>query len=181
LSFDPVETTMTEREEWDDINEHVQEQWRTETTPFERVYEVLETTREGKSAAAIAERALVSEPTARRHCNALVNTGFAATEQDGRTTLYKRDEDQVLLTRIHDLRERADREQLLDGIERTKADVRGYEDAHDAISPEELARELSGEDSDGWEDVTAWKTTCRNLAVVQAALAYDEASEQLTA
>jgi hypothetical protein len=65
LSFDPVETTMTEREEWDDINEHVQEQWRTETTPFDRVYEVLETTREGKSAAAIAERALVSEPIAR--------------------------------------------------------------------------------------------------------------------
>ncbi|PSP87556.1 transcriptional regulator [Halobacteriales archaeon QS_4_69_34] len=172
---------MTKQEEWEDLNKHVQAQWTDETTPFERVYEVVETTREGASAATIAERALVSEPTARRHCNALVNTGFAATGQDGRTTLYKRDEDQVLLSRIHDLRERADREELLNGIERMKTAIREYEVTHDAISPEELARELSGEDGDGWADVTAWKTTRRNLAVAQAALAYDEASEQLTA
>lgn len=103
---------MTAHEEWDDINEHVKEQWKAETTPFERVYEVIETTHEGESAAVIAERALVSEPTARRHCKALVNTGFAATEQDSRTPLYKRDEDRVLLTRIRDLRERANRERL---------------------------------------------------------------------
>ena len=172
---------MTEQEEWDDVNEHVREQWTDETTPFERVYEVVETTREGASAATIAERALVSEPTARRHCKALVNTGFAATKQDGRTTFYKRDEDQVLLSRIHDLRERADREELLDGIERMKTAIHEYEDTHDAISSEELARRLSGADSEGWADVASWRTTRRNLAVAQAALAYDEASEQLTA
>ena len=39
---------MTEQEEWDDINEHVREQWTDETTPFKRVYEVVETTREGR-------------------------------------------------------------------------------------------------------------------------------------
>jgi DNA-binding transcriptional ArsR family regulator len=172
---------MTAQEEWNDINEHIEEQWTTETTPFERVYEVLETTHEGESAATIAERALVSEPTARRHCKALVNTGFATTEQDGRTTLYKRDEDRILLTRIRDLRERADREELMDGIERMKAEVREFETTYDVVSPEELARNLSGEDTEDWEDVTAWKTIRRNLAVAQAALAYDEASEQLTA
>ncbi len=30
------------------------------------------------------------------------------------------------------------------------------------------------------EGTTAWKTTRQNLAVARAALAYDEASEQLT-
>ncbi len=172
---------MTEQEEWDDINEYVEEQWKAETTPFERVYEVLETTHEGESAAVIAERALVSEPTARRHCTALVNTGFAITEQDGRTTRYKRDEDRILMTRIRDLRERTDRDDLLDGIERMKTEIHEYEIAYDAVSPEELARHFSGEDAEGWEDVTGWKTTRQNLAVAQAALAYDEASEQLTA
>lgn len=166
---------------WDDINDHVREEWRAETTPFERVYEVLEGTREGQSAAAIAERALVSEPTARRHLNSLVETGFAETEQEGRTTLYRRDDDRVLTTRIRELRAETDREELIEGIERMKTEIEAYRDRYDAVSPEELARNLSGGDSEGWADVTAWKTTRRNLAVAEAALAYDEASEHLTA
>jgi predicted ArsR family transcriptional regulator len=172
---------MADDETWDDINERVAEEWRAETTPFERVYEVLEGTHEGQSAAEIADRALVSEPTARRHLNALVTTGFGTTVQDGRTTRYKRDEDRVLLTRIRELRNETTRDELLDGIKRMKATVREYEDRDDALSPEELARELPNDATDEWEDVTAWKTTRRNLAVAQAALAYDEASSQLTA
>lgn len=74
-------------EEWDDINEHARVEWRAETTPFERVHEVVEQTREAQSAAEIADRALVSEPTARRHCEALVNTGVAETEQRVESTL----------------------------------------------------------------------------------------------
>lgn len=77
---------MTE-DAWDNINEVVTEDWKSETTPFERIYEVLEHTHNGQSAAEIAERAFVSEPTARRHLDALVTTGFAATAQDGRTTM----------------------------------------------------------------------------------------------
>ena len=172
---------MTEEDTWDDINERVREEWKAETTPFERIYEILEQTHDGDSAAEIAERALVSEPTARRHLEALVNTGFAATTQDGRTTLYRRDEDRVLMTRIRELRSQATREDLLDGIKRMKAEIRDYEDRHDALSPEELARQLPNDANEEWEDVTAWKTTRQNLAVAQAALAYDEASEQLTA
>jgi predicted ArsR family transcriptional regulator len=172
---------MTEQDGWDDINERVEAQWRAETTPFERVYEIVETTRDGQSAATIAERALVSEPTARRHCKALANTGFAVAEQDGRTTHYKRNEDRLLMDRIQDLRERIDRDELLDGVRRMKTEIREYEDTYDALSPEELARKLSGEDEEGWAEVTAWKTTRQNLAVAQAALAYEEASERLSA
>ncbi|WP_135365037.1 winged helix-turn-helix domain-containing protein [Halosimplex halophilum] len=168
-------------EEWDDINEHVEEEWKAETTPFERVYEIIEQTHEGQSAAELAERALVSEPTARRHCKSLVNTGFAETEQDGQTTLYKRNSDRVLMTRIRELREEADREELLEGIERMKTEIRGYEDDYGVLSPEELARELDPDDTEGWDDLTAWKTTRQNLAIAQAALAYDEANHQLVA
>lgn len=172
---------MTDGQPWDDINECVKDEWKAETTPFERVYEVVEQTHEGQSAAEMAERALVSEPTARRHLTALVNTGFATTEQDGRTTRYRRDEDRVVMWRIHELREEATREDLLDGIRRMKATIREYEKRYDAVSPEELARQLSSEETDGWDDVTRWKTTRQNLAIAQAALAYDEAREQLTA
>jgi DNA-binding transcriptional ArsR family regulator len=169
---------MSEDREWTDINEQVKSEWKSETTPFERVYEVLEQTREGQSAAEIAERALVSEPTARRHLKSLVNTGFGETEQDGRTTLYRRDDDRLLMTRIRELRAEASRDELLEGIRLMKTEIREFEDRYDVISPEELARKLFSED-DGWDDVTAWRTTRRNLAIAQAALAYDEASKQL--
>lgn len=172
---------MTGEGTWDDVNEHVIEEWRAETTPFERVYEVLEGTLEGRSAAEIAERARVSEPTARRHLKALVETGIAETEQDGRTTRYRRNEDRVLMARIHELRDQTTREELIDGIREMKTVLREYADRYDAVSPEELVRELSGDDTEGWEDLTAWRTTRRNLAIAQAALAYDEASEHLAA
>jgi predicted ArsR family transcriptional regulator len=68
---------------WDDVNEQVKTDWKEKTTPFERVYEIVEQTHDGQSAAEIADRALVSEPTARRHCKALVNTGLAETERNG--------------------------------------------------------------------------------------------------
>lgn len=166
---------------WDDLNEHVKAEWKADTTPFERVYEVVEQTHEGQSAAEIAERALVSEPTARQHCKSLVNTGFAETELDRRTTLYRRNSDRVLMSRIRELREDADRDELLDGIKRMKVEIRRYQDRYDVVSPEELAQELDADETEGWNDLSAWKTTRQNLAVAQAALAYDEASHQLTA
>ena len=171
---------MTE-ESLDDINEHVKEEWKAETAPFERVYEIIEQTHDGQSAAEIAKRALVSEPTARQYCQTLVNTGFAETETSGRTTLYKRNSDRILMSRIRELREEATRDELLEGIKRMKAAIRHYEDQYDVISPEELAQKLDAEDMKGWDELSAWKTTQRNLAVAQAAIAYDEASHQLTA
>lgn len=178
--FEYVVTDMT-GDAWDDINEHVKAEWKADTTPFERVYEVVEETHAGQSAATIAERALVSEPTARRHCTALVNTGFAETETDGQTTLYRRNADRVLMSRIRELRSETDRDELLDGIKQMKAEIRRYEDRYDAVSPEELAQQLDANETTGWDDLSAWKTTRQNLAVAQAALAYDEASHQLSA
>ncbi|MFT4889938.1 MAG: putative ArsR family transcriptional regulator [Halobacteriales archaeon] len=166
-------------ETWDDINDHVKAEWKEDTTPFERVYEVIEQTHEGQSAAEIADRALVSEPTARRHCKTLVNTSFAETDQDGQTTLYSRDSDRILMSRIRELRDEADRTELLESIKEMKAEIRRYEDRYDVVSPEELAQQLDADETKGWDDLTAWRTTRQNLAVAQAALAYDEASHQL--
>jgi DNA-binding MarR family transcriptional regulator len=166
-------------ETWDDVNEQVKAEWKDDTTPFERVYEVVEQTHAGASAAEIADRALVSEPTARRHCKALVNTGFAETEQDAQTTRYKRHGDRVLMSRIRELREEVTRTELLDSIQDMKTEIRRYEDRYDVVSPEELAQQLDADETDGWDDLTAWRTTRQNLAVAQAALAYDEASHHL--
>ena len=62
-----------------------------------------------------------------------------------------------------------------------KAEIRRYEDRYNVVSPEELAQQLDADETDGWDDLTAWQTTRQNLAVAQAALAYDVARHQLTA
>ena len=163
----------------DDVNKQVKADWKDDTTPFERVYEIIEQTHEEQSAAEVADRAFVSEPTARRHCKTLANTGFAETEPDDQTTLYRRNSDRILMSRIHQLRDEADRTELLDGIKEMKAEIRRYEGRYDVVSPEELAQKLDAGETDGWDDLTAWRTTRQNLAVAQSALAYDEASHQL--
>ena len=165
---------------WGNINHHVTSKWKAETTPFERVYEIIEQTHDGQSAATIGERAHVSEPTARRHCNALVNTGLAETTGDGQVTLYKRSADRVLMSRINELCEEVTRDELLDEIRRMKSEIGRYEDRYDVASPEELAPKLDTESTTGWEDLSAWKTTRQNLAIAQATLAYDEACDQLS-
>ena len=117
-------------ETWHNVNQQVKADWKDDTTPFERVYEIVGQTHDGQSAAEIADRALVSEPTARRHYKTLVNTGFAETEPDGRTTLYNRNSDRVLMSRIRGLREEVTRPELLDGIQNMKAEIRRYQDRY---------------------------------------------------
>jgi hypothetical protein len=83
------------------------------------------------------------------------------------------------MSRIREPREEVTRPELLDSIKQMKADIRRYEDRHDMVSPEELAQQLDADETEGWDDLTAWRTTRENLAVAQAALAYDEASHRL--
>jgi len=121
----------------------------------------------------------VSEPTARRHRKSLVNTGFAETDQDGQTTLYRRDSDRILMSRIRELREEVTRPELLDSIRDMKAGSGATKTAttwcHRKNSPSNstATRRRAGTTS------PRGITTRQNLAVAQAALAYDEASHQL--
>ena len=46
----------------------------------------------------IADRARVSEPTTRKYLNELVEEGIGTTEQDGCTTLYKRNQGRLVDT-----------------------------------------------------------------------------------
>jgi hypothetical protein len=122
----------------------------------------------------------VSEPSALRHCKALVNTGFAETDQDGQTTLYKRNSDRILIFRIRELREEVTRTDLFEATKEMKVEIGRYEERYDAVSPEELAQQPNADKTDGWDDLTAWRTTRKNLAVTHAALACDESSHQFT-
>lgn len=165
---------MTDEEPWTgDVNETVREEWVEETSNFERVRQVLRSTTTFQYASEIAERARVSEPSARKHLQALAETGFAATDSSGHGTRYKRSREALAVGRIRDLHAELDREELVDGIQRLKSQIQSYQERHGVTDPDALALELDADD-DGWEDISAWRAATENLDIAQAALSlYD--------
>lgn len=157
-----------------DINERAKEAWIEETTSRERIRTVLEETTEYATAVELADRALTSEPTTRKYLEELVEDGIGVTIQDGRTTLYKRNDGRQIDERIDELRATTSREELIDGIREMKAQLQDYRDTYGVEGPEELAIELDADD-DGWANVGRWRATRRNLAITQAALQVEEA------
>lgn len=161
-----------------DTNETVEEQWVEETTPFERVHEIIRRIYEPTPADAIAERARVSPTTARKHLRVLVNTGDVTTTQDGQRTCYHRSETSIVTEHAQALLAERSPEEIASGIADMKSAIRNWRQAHGVDSPEELARELDVADADSeiGSVVREWQTTRRNLALAQAALAIAEAS-----
>lgn len=165
----------------DDHNEHpdvvaAREEWRSQTTALERIQQVVERTTSSKTAAGIADEALVSEPTARKHLQSLIDTGVATAFEEPEATRYARNEDTLLYQRIRDLAAEQSREELLETVQRLKSQIRELEEAHDATSPEELVTQLESDaPSAAWTDVSEWQTAERDLHIVQAAINYRRA------
>jgi len=161
-----------------DINDVVVEEWVDETTPFERVYEIIRSTYDPISASQIADRARVSPTTARKHLGTLVDAGEVTTSQDGQTTLYRRSETGIVTEHAQSLLAERTPEEIASGITEMKAQIQGWRDEHGVDSPEAFARELDIEDvdSDHGALLREWQTTRRNLALAQATLAIAEAS-----
>jgi DNA-binding transcriptional ArsR family regulator len=157
-----------------DINEAVVEEWKSKTTPFERVREVLLSTTTPQYAKEIAERARVSEPTARKHLNLLTDSGVAATSGTGQGTQYKRSRQAVAMRRISDLHTELSREALTEGIKDLRQQIQTYQNEYHATSPDDLALQLESGSDEGWAAVSEWRALEDNLDIAQAALAlYD--------
>lgn len=157
-----------------DINEQVTQTWKENTTSRERIKEVLEETTKYEKASEIAAKALVSEPTARKYLNELVDDGIGVATTDGRTTRYKRNDGRLIDERIKELRVNHSHQELVDGIREMKEKVQSYRERYDVDDPEELAIALEPGDK-GWSDVGRWRATRTNLALAKAALQVDEA------
>lgn len=163
-----------------DVNDRTREEWIERTDGFERVRTTLEATTEPASAGDVAERAAVSEKTARKYLQRMADLGVATTERDGQATLYRRSTEHVVSRRIDELRADHTRRELLDGIQRLREKVLEYRSAHGVDTAEELAVSLDpGDPDEAWHDLAEWRTVERNLALAQAALAVERAAERL--
>ncbi|SDK16098.1 Helix-turn-helix domain-containing protein [Halovenus aranensis] len=161
-----------------DVNDVVEEEWIEETTPFERVYEIIRTTYNPASAGEIADRARVSATTARKHLRTLESAGEVTTSQDGQTTCYRRSETAIVTEHAQSLLAELSPEEIASGIADMKAQIQEWREEYGVDSPEEFARErdVDDVDNDYGAFLTEWQTTRRNLALAQATLAIAEAS-----
>lgn len=158
-----------------DINEAVIEDWKAETTPFERVQSVVKSTYHPQYAREIGERARVSEPTTRKHLKRLAATGHAEAVETSQGMQYKRSPQAIAIERINELHRELSREELADGIKRLRERINDLQERYDAVGPDDLVLQLEdGTDEDAWKAVTEWRSIEEDLDIANAALAlYD--------
>jgi len=165
---------MTDAESTDDrwegdVNEAAVKDWTADTTTFERVRQIIDVTTEPQSASEIAERARVSEPTARKHLSALAETGRVKTITTESGTRYMRAPQMLAMRRIADIHREHTKEEIRQAIQDLKEERRDFQDHYDVADVDELTLELEP-GNEGWGDLTRWQQVEQNLEIAQAAL-----------
>lgn len=160
----------------DDVNKRVTEEWKADTTPGERVRTIMKRTYDPQAVATIAERALTSETTARKHLDILTEDGFveAVSPANKRGIWYKRAPRSVVLERAQQILDATDVETLSARVGDLRETVREFEERAGAESPRAAA--IDGANLSD-EAITEWQTARRNLKLARAALALADASE----
>lgn len=156
-----------------DVNEAAVEKWTADTTAFDRVREVLDVTTEPQTAAVIAERARVSEPTARKHLDVLAETGRVKPIETDAGRTYMRSPQALAMRRIAAIHREHTSEEIRETIRDLKSELAAFREQYEVSDVDELVVVL-GPDDDGWQDVARWRQVEQNLDVAQAALSlYD--------
>ena len=158
------------------LNERVTEKWKADTSPGERVRTVMKRTYDPQSVATIAERALTSETTARKHLDVLAEDGFveAVSPPEERGTWYKRAPRSVVLERAQQILDSVDVQTLSARVTDLRETVREFEDRTGAESPRAAAIADAEVDAAAMAE---WQTARRNLKLSRAALALADATE----
>ena len=152
-----------------DVNEAVLEEWKEETTAFDRLTTVIDATSEPAFAKEIAKRAAVSEPTARRHLKSLAEVGRVTTVASERGTKYKRSPSTLAMRRIAGLHSHYSKEELQEAIKELRDKIATLRTEHGVSDADDLATELEiGDDS--WIDVSRMRDLEENLDIAKAAL-----------
>ena len=155
---------------FEDVNEQAKADWKRDTSPFDRVRSVMRTAYEPMSAATVAGNALTSEQTARKHLRSLVEHGYVAetASPDTTGTLYRRSSDSLALEQARQILEQTDTETLSRRVLEMREALQAYSERFGATTPEDAVRAHADIDA---ETLLEWRTTRRNLAFAEVALA----------
>lgn len=155
---------------FEDVNEGAKEAWKRDTSPFDRVQAVMRTAYEPMTAATVAENALTSEQTARKHLRSLAKHGYVAetASPDSKATLYRRSKDSLALEQARRILAETDVETLSTRVLEMREELRAYGDRFGANSPDGAVRAHAAIDP---KTLVEWRSTKRNLAFAEVALA----------
>ena len=156
-----------------DVNEAAIEQWKADTTTFDRVRHVSDVTTEPQAVSTIAERAHVSEPTARKYLSMLAETGRVKAINTESETRYMRAPQMLAMKRIAAIHREHTKTEIRNTIRDLKIELNNFQEQYNVATVDELTLELEPGD-DGWRDITRWQQIEENLEIAQAALSlYD--------
>jgi len=167
-------------DEFTDINEAVGAEWESETTPYERVREVISRAYTPVSANSVAETARTSPKTARKHLNTLADEGFVTTQSgENGGTNYRRSSESLVVEQAADILEHVSMDELVVRVSEMRERISDFQAKYGVESPEELLVDQTNqtlsetttthEEFDP-ETIREWQTTRRNLAFANAAL-----------
>ena len=162
--------------DYEDVNQAAIEDWKAETTTRERIRAVVQRIQDPTSAAAIAKQAYASEPVVRDALADLADLGVVETLETTQGTLYKRNDHMYIYRQVVKLHEAYDEDELVTELQSLKETVNTWRDKHNVESPTELAQKLEPDDTDGWEDHTAWQTAEQNLYLTKVAISFYDAN-----
>lgn len=155
---------------WDgDVNEVAVEEWKEDTTAFDRVRHVIDVTTDPQTASEIAERARVSEPTARKYLSTMTEVGRVKRINTDAGAQYMRAPQMLAMRRIAAIHREHTKDEIRDAIKDLKEQRASIKDEHGVDTVDELTLELEAGDN-GWEDVARWRQIEQNLEIAQAAL-----------
>ncbi|WP_323677676.1 transcriptional regulator [Halorubellus sp. PRR65] len=165
---------------YEDVNDAVTDDWVDETTPYERVRQVVAHTYSPVTAEAAADQAQTATKTARKHLDALADEGFVTTTpgKHGATT-YRRSPESLVVEQAADILQHVSTDELVSRITDMREQLENFRAEYGVDSPEELTvaqtnQTLTDTDEEQTridpEVLQEWQTTRRNLAFANAAL-----------
>jgi DNA-binding MarR family transcriptional regulator len=164
---------------FDDINAAVGEEWKAETTPYERVRYIISHTYDPVAASTVAEQALTATKTARKHLETLASDGYVeAVPHEAGGKRYQRAPESLVVEQAAEILTELSREELAARIAEMRDTIQEYQTDFGVESPEKLSVKqgndaLSDAPTQTNSDasvITDWQTTRRNLAFATAAL-----------
>ncbi|RLM96987.1 ArsR family transcriptional regulator [Haloarcula sp. Atlit-7R] len=164
-------------EEYDDVNEAVVTDWKSETTTRERIKSVITRTTEATPASEIADKARASEPVVRDELTELAEIGLVEKIDGGQGALYKRNDQMYIYRQVLKLQDEYSEDELVETLQDLKQTVSEIRTKHGVESPAELAQQLDPDDHGGWEDHTTWQTAQKNLYLAKAAISFYDAEK----
>ncbi|MDS0243755.1 MULTISPECIES: hypothetical protein [unclassified Haloferax] len=150
------------------------EQWRTDRTTFQRVYDILVGTDNPASAQQLAEWADCSENGARQALQQLTEMGIAE-KTDTRPATYKRNTSYLRWKRVEQLARGHSPSDLRARVEELIEEDQSFQAEYGVPEPDAVVTTENVVDDhevlhQQWEDLSEWRTIRRDIQVIQQAV-----------